>query len=137
MGDKQHVVTALQDYFGSTFSQKRVSTSVLQSEEQCKALADVVLARVGSPLANVEFDYWMEHTMINGEVYRSTNLSQANISTPVGRTGSPRVQRMPLDMFEAVMLEQIRAKKDVVSIQLVRAPVIDRPLREVVRTYSA
>ena len=132
MGDKQHAVKALQEYF-ATFSQKRVSTQVLQSEEQCETLADIVLA--GASPSDWEFDYWIEHTMSNGETYRSTNLSQANISTPAGR-GSPRVQKMPLDLFETVMLEQIRAKGNVTHIELVRAPVIDRPMREVVKSYQ-
>lgn len=135
MGDKQHVVKALQDYF-ATFSQKRVSTQVLQSEEQCEALADIVLAGVDTPSpTNWEFDYWIEHTMTNGETYRSTNLSQANIATPAGRGQVARNQKMPLDLFETVMLQQIRAKGNVVTIKLVRSPIIDRPMREVVKSY--
>ena len=130
MVDKQLVVEALQDYF-STISSKRVSTKVLQSEEQCEALADVVLARVGHPSANIEYDYWVEHTTKDGSSYRSSNLSQANIAS-----GSGRFQKMPLDLFETVMLEQIRQKPDVVEILLVRAPVIARPLREVVKGYK-
>ncbi len=132
MTNRQAVVEAVKGFY-ETISTKRVSTSILQSDEHCGALADAIMAK-----DTTEWDYWVEHDMADGTSYGSSRWSQAipPMSTPWGATGQRPTAPIPLEDFEKIIVDELRQKPGVTSIRLMRIPLrLGGGRSELVKTY--